>query len=80
MSRRNLLRDRLCPPYVREETLVIVPARHTREQVHNVSIKIAEHGHVIQHFAEGVDSTTQAALDQLPCELRRPVDNAARAT
>ena len=37
--------------------------------------KFAEHGHAIQHFAEGVNFTTKAACHHFASELGGPLNN-----
>ena len=68
MAYRKLLRGHLLLLEMREEALAILEARHARVQVREMPIKFTKHGYMIQHFAEGVNFTTQAALDQPPCE------------
>ena len=65
MAYRKLLRDHLLLFEMREEALAILQTAHTREKVRRIHIKSTKHGHVIRHFAEGVNFATQVAINQL---------------
>ena len=65
-SRQALLRDHLFLCQMREEDFAILEARHTGVQVRKLPIEFTKHGHVTQHYTEGVNFTTQATLDQFP--------------
>ena len=67
--REKLLRDHLFLFEMRIEALAILQTRHTPDQVRKTPVKFAKHGHVIQHFAGGVNFAAQAAFNELPREL-----------
>ena len=77
VSYQEPLRNHLSLFQVGEEALASLEAHHAWTQVREVPVMFTKHGHVTQHFSEGVNFTTQAALDLLALKFRRRMNNLA---
>ena len=69
MSNQAVFRDHLPVLELRRKALAVIKTDDARLEVQEAPVKLTEHRHRVEHLAEGIYFTTQAALRQFASEF-----------